>query len=99
MPHFRKLITKTLHKPMTLTKVIFHLAQTHNATVKYTDACSVKSKISELNVLQSVIQCQTGVPLSCTADNRLAVQRISFSLKILQTAAQRADQTQVPLSS
>ena len=91
--HLLQLCPKVVKHP------VFHLAQTHNATVKHTDVCSVKSQISELNVLQSVIQCQTGVPLSCTADNRLAVQRASFSLKILQTAAQKADRTQAPLSS
>ena len=45
---------------MALTKVIYLTARTHNATVKNTDVCSIKSQISELNVLQSVIQCPTG---------------------------------------
>jgi hypothetical protein len=35
-------------------------SDTH-ATIKHTDVCSFKSHISELNVLQSVIQCLTGI--------------------------------------
>ena len=61
LPHLRKLITKTLNTNQTLTKVMYLTAQTHNATVKHTDVCSIKSQTSELNVLQSVVQCLTGI--------------------------------------
>jgi len=61
LSHLRKLITKTLNTNQTLTKVIYLTAQPHNATVQHIDVCSIKSQISELNVVQSVIQCLTGI--------------------------------------